>query len=224
MKKKWWQIILSYITDIYIERTGSEYNENLDVILKDGRYQLVAANAVYSFEDKYHNFRVCFERMKWSSMKIKKVLVLGLGLGSIPQMLEKNFHKKFEYHIVEIDEIIIGLANEYILYDLKSPLQIFHTDALVYLQVCREKYDLILMDIFEDSKVPESFETSAVLSSMKRLLNDMGCILFNRLNITEKDLEETKMYYEHIFSKQFVNAYFMELPSNIMLCSRNDIF
>jgi len=216
--------MLSYITEIYIERTGSDYNETLDVILKQGRYQLVATNAVYSFEDKYHNFRTCFERMNWEMLNVEKVLVLGLGLGSVPQMLEKVFHKNFEYHLVEIDEIVIGLAHKYVLGGLESPMQIFNTDALIFLEVAGEKYDLIVMDIFDDCDVPESFQTGDVLFKMKKLLNRHGCLLFNRLSITEKDYDETKEYFNKIFIKQFKDAYFMELPTNVMLCSRNDIF
>lgn len=223
MKKKWWQIFLSYFTDVYIERTGSELNKELDIILKEGRYQLVSANAVYSFEDKYHNFRTSFERMDWRLLNVKKVLVLGLGLGSVPQMLEKTFHKSFEYHLVEIDEVIIGLAQEFILSGLNSPMQIFHTDANVYLKVCNEKYDLIVMDIFEDNIVPAGFETRESLSMMKKLLADNGCLLYNRLNITQKDYDETKIFYDEVFMKQFPQAFFLELPTNIMLCSREDI-
>jgi spermidine synthase len=164
-----------------------------------------------------------FEKMDWHLLNVEKVLVLGLGLGSVPQMLEKKFNKQFEYHLVEIDEVIIGLAQEYILTSLKSPMQIIHTDAMVYLNVCREKYDLIIMDIFEDNKVPKIFETKEAVSGMKNLLAKNGCLLYNRLNINDNDFEETKLFYESVFKNQFPDAYFLELPTNIMLCSRNDI-
>lgn len=224
MKKKWWQIPLSYITEIYIEQTGSDHNEILDVILKEGRFQLVTKNAVYSFEDKYHNFRTCFERMNWEILNVEKVLVLGLGLGSVPQMLETVFHKTYEYHLVEIDEVVIDLAYRYILEDLSSPMQVFNTDASVFLEVTMEKYDMIIMDIFDDCEVPESFQTAESLLKMKKLLKKNGLLLYNRLNVTEKDYDDTLEYYNTVFVKQFRQAYFFKLPTNIMLCSRNDIF
>lgn len=224
MKKKWWQVPLSYLTEIYIERTGSDHNEILDVILKEGRYQLVSKNAVYSFEDKYHNFRTCFERMNWEVLNVEKVLVLGLGLGSVPQMLETVFHKRFEYHLVEIDEVVIDLAHRYVLEHLGSPMQVFNTDALVFLEVTGEKYDLVIMDIFDDCVVPEAFQTAESLMKMKKLLKKNGLLLYNRLNVTEDDHDETFNYYNTVFIKQFRQAYLLEMPTNIMLCSRNDVF
>ncbi|MBL0101907.1 MAG: hypothetical protein IPP49_19210 [Saprospiraceae bacterium] len=50
--QKW----LSYFTEIHIESVTSDYNEELEVLLNNGRYQLCTPNAVYSYADKYSNF------------------------------------------------------------------------------------------------------------------------------------------------------------------------
>lgn len=194
------------------------------MLLSDGRYQLCTSNAVYSYEDKYINFRTAFEWIRWETLKTDKVLLLGLGLGSVPQMLEKLFKRNFEYHAVEIDEKIIELANRYVLKKLDSPIQVFHTDGLHYVRLCQEKYDMIIMDIFENDKVPVAFETPEFLAKLADLLLPGGFILYNRLNIKEKDHEETLRYFEDVFIKQFPEASCSPIAGNYMLCSSKEVF
>jgi spermidine synthase len=224
LKKKLGHIIQSYFRDIILESTSSSHNRELHVILSNGRYQLCTANAVYSYEDKYINFRKSFEWIDWGSMKIENVLILGLGLGSVPQMLEQKFRQSFEYFAVEIDEKIIDLANRYILDELDSPMQIFHTDALRFVKWTEQKFDMIIMDVFDNDKVPKPFETKEFLEDCKALLNDGGFLLFNRLNISEKDPEETMAYFNDVFIEVFPEGSCSEIEGNFILNSRKLVF
>ncbi|MEL6944963.1 MAG: hypothetical protein AAFO82_20090, partial [Bacteroidota bacterium] len=47
--KRWW----SYLSEIHIESAPNEINPHLYVSLRNGRYQLSTANAIYSYEDLY---------------------------------------------------------------------------------------------------------------------------------------------------------------------------
>jgi spermidine synthase len=224
LKKNKWQSIRSYFEDVYLESTSSEHNRELHVLLSAGRYQLCTSNAVYSYEDKYVNFRKSFEWIKWDELSIDKVLILGLGLGSVPQMLEQVFGRSFEYHAVEIDEVIIELAHKYVLEDLNSPMQIFNTDALHYVNLCQDRYDMIIMDVFDSDKVPLCFETQAFLDQIERILSPAGFLLFNRLNVTEADHEDTLKYYENVFAPKFPNGSCSSVEANYMLNSRKEVF
>ena len=224
MKKNFWQVIISYFRDVVLESTSSGYNRELQVVLSSGRYQLCAGNAVYSYEDKYINFRKSFGWIDWDREGVQKVLLLGLGLGSVPQMLEEVFGQHFEYHAVEIDEEVIYLANKYILHKLQSPIQIFQTDGRHFVRITEEKYDMVIMDIFEREKVPEIFEEEDFLEDLSQCLNEKGFILYNRLNITEQDMEDTMYYFEKVFRKKFPEAQCMEVESNFILSSRKDVF
>ena len=110
--------ILSYIKDIPIVSTSSEYNEILDLYLVKGRYQLCTENAIYSYGDKYDNFANAFKQIDLD--KVNDVLILGLGLASIPYILETIHQKAFNYTGVEIDDEVIYLASKYVIDDLKS--------------------------------------------------------------------------------------------------------
>jgi spermidine synthase len=224
MKKPFFKSILSYFIDIQIEYTSSEFNEDLFVFLSDGRHQLRTNKAIYSFEDKYVNFYKTFKALDWEKINIEKVLVLGLGLGAIPQMLEINFEKQFEYHVVEIDEEIINLAQKYTLNELKSPIYVYEMDAEIFVDITEEKFDLIIIDIFIDSTVPKKFESADFLEKLKYLLYDNGIILFNRLNSdTENFLSNTK-YFDKVFKTEFPESKMFFVKNNIILTTRNDIF
>ncbi len=223
MKKPLGKKTLSYVKDILIESTFSEYNDVLDVYLSKGRYQLCTEGAVYSYEDKYVNFTETFKKINWDLLDIKKVLVLGLGLASIPQMLEQIFGKKFEFHAVEIDGEIIRLAEKYILDELNSPMQIFEMDAEIFIDIASEKYDMIIVDIFEDANVPAKFETNIFIEKAKKLLKSKGILLYNRLNTSDKTLKNTLKFFENIFLKVFDNAAPVYIRDNIVLCSNKGV-
>lgn len=223
MKKNKWHIIQSYFRDVHLESTSSPYNRELHVLLSNGRYQLCTGNAVYSYEDKYVNFKTCFDWIDWSKQNIDTVLILGLGLASVPQMLEQNFGQDFTYHAVEIDEKIVDMANRYVLDDLKSPMQVFCTNALNFVKWSQTKYDMIVMDVFDNDKVPVLFESEEFLEDCKALLSDNGFLLFNRLNVSEWDPEDTAQYLSEVFLKIFPEGASYEIEGNFILVSSKKV-
>lgn len=215
--KKW----LSYFFEQHMESASSEYNPHLYVSLNRGRYQLCTAHAVYSFEELYDNFYKTFQRLDFEALPGKRVLLLGLGLGSIPQMLEQHFKQSFHYTAVEIDEAIIYLANKYVLHGLNSSIETICADATIFMEQTEEQFDLICMDIFLDDIVPSAFETVDFLENLKACLHPQGILLYNRLSVTDKDLSKTKAFFEYTFSDIFPNGTYYDVQSNWILI--NDI-
>ncbi len=214
--KKW----LSYLVDLHLESASSDFNEELQVFLVKGRYQLVTQNAVYSFDDLYTNFRDAFTELNIGEKAIEKVLLLGLGLGSIPFMLENKFDLDADYTAVEIDEAIIYLANKYTLSEIQAPINYICTDAANFVQICQDKFDLICMDVFKDDFIPEEFETLEYLETLKDLLNPNGMLLYNRLASFKKDIEASQKFKEEKFLQVFPNAYHLNVKGNWMLVGK----
>lgn len=211
--KKW----LSYFKEIHLESTSSIHNPSLHVSLVEGRHQLSTDDAIYSFDDKYDNFAQAFEKVDWENFKGQNVLILGLGLASIPLLLEKNHQLKFDYTCVEIDEQVIFLAEKYILKDLTSHFEIISTDASIFVDQCVQQYDLICMDIFENDIVPPQFETVSFLRQLQNLLSPDGMIMYNRLALTDRDQVLSKRFFDTEFKEVFVDGYLMDVGSNYIL-------
>jgi len=220
MQQPWWKVWLSYLMELHVESAASSYNPHLYVSLKNGRYQLSTAHAVYSYEDLYSNFRRAFKATDLDKLPGGEVLVMGLGLGSIPLMLEQTFHKDYRYTAVEVDEAVLHLAQKYVLDDLESSLEVIQADAYVFVEQCSTTFDLICMDIFLDDTVPTKFEEPAFLENLRDLLNPDGLLLYNRLAASKKDKRRSRLFYERQFLPVFPEATFLDVGGNYILFSR----
>lgn len=216
--KKW----LSYFKEVHLESTSSIHNPSLHVSLVEGRHQLSTDDAIYSFDDKYDNFAQAFEKIDWQKYDGENVLILGLGLASIPYILEHKYNMNFNYTCVEIDEQVIFLAEKYILKDIKAHFEIISTDAELYINQCLQQFDLICMDIFENDFVPPQFETVAFLNQLKTILTPGGMILYNRLALTDRDRVLSQRFYDNEFSTAFRDGYLMDVGGNFILMNHRE--
>ncbi len=217
-----WKIWLSYLMELHVESVESEHNPHLYVSLKQGRYQLSTANAVYSFADLYSNFARAFELVDLDRLPGREVLVLGLGLGSIPYMLEKTFRRDYHYTAVELDEAVLYLASRYSLPQLRSGIELRQADALAFVEQGSACYDLICMDVFLDDYIPEPFEGQPFLQGLHDLLAPGGLLLYNRLAATTRDKRRSRRFYEQHFRVVFPEGALVDVGGNYMLVNRRD--
>lgn len=220
MKVSSWKIWLSYLLELHLESASSEYNPYLYVSLRQGRYQLSTANAVYSFGDLYTNFARTFAQWNWEEYGPKDVLILGLGLGSIPVILEQTYNQTCHITAVEIDEVVMELAERYVLQALKNPQEMIVANAAIAVQqLPKASYDLLCIDIFEDDTVPEVFESEMFLEQAKALLRPKGVLLFNRLAANREDRRLSNHFFETTFLKVFPQGHCLDVGGNFMLVS-----
>lgn len=219
-----WKNYLSYLFEWHIESRSSAYNPHLYVSLKKGRYQLSTAHAVYSFSDLYSNFGDTFQLLDWDAHNIQTVLVLGLGLGSIPLLLEQHLGPDFQCTAVEIDDAVIGLASKYGLPNISAPLEVICADAKAYMAQASQKFDLICMDVFLDDTVPLYFEGQNFLEDLRDHLSPHGILLYNRLAASKADTQATSDFFNDQFLKAFPQGEYLPLSGNWMLVNRAGIF
>lgn len=213
MKQSVWKKWYSYFDDVLIEQTESLFNEDLYVLLCKGRYQLCTNNAIYSYADKYENFKIAFDKLKIEKFKIKDVLILGMGMASIPYMLEKIYDRSYHYTAIEIDEVICKLASKYVLDELVSPIDVIITDAHHFVNTDTKKYDLINMDVFVDVHVPNKFLSTSFLHKLKDRLNKDGLLLYNILSDTKEDLANSEVLIKKC-NEVFPGVSFLEIKGN----------
>lgn len=220
-----WKYWLSYLTEVMLEETSSTYNPVLEVSLKRGQFALSTANAIYSYGDRYVNFSRTFDRMHWASLPGQEVLLLGLGLGSIPYMLEKNYRQAFYYTAIDIDEVVIGLADKYLLANLKSNIQSICADAEIFVAVSPdETYDLICVDLFSDDQIPEPFKQADFQDELARILSPGGLVLYNCLAFTPQDRAASELFFNTVFLAAFPQACMIPLDNNLILASDQRYF
>ncbi len=179
---------------------------------------LATENAIYSWDDLYSNFDSAFKALGSKSIeRWKNVLVLGMGLGSIPFLLEKKFGSKADFTLVEYDAAIIELANYYSLPRLHLNYYVYHEDAYEFTMRNDQIYDCICIDIFEDQIVPDKFHEKNFLSEISRRLSASGILIFNKLYLSEDDKLETESLFQLIKKDIFSNVYKLQTQHNMML-------
>ena len=184
-----WKKLLSHIVEFPLETVLGNDNLPLTVCLHKGRFQLYSENAIYSWDDLYTQFRDVFNHLSPEIKQKKEVLLLGLGLGSIPYLLENKMGVDAYYTAVELDESIIYLAEKYTLQYLKSGISTVQADALDFPFYTEEKFDLICFDVFNDHLTPLEFFSTDYFEALKECLEPNGLLLFNVLRAQNPPIE-----------------------------------
>ena len=112
--------------------------------------------------------------------QIKRVLVLGLGGGSIPVYLHR-FLPEATIDVVEIDPGIIAVAKQYFGMRETGRLHLIESDGRVFLNRHREPYDLIIVDVFTGSYIPFHMMTKEFYQLVRSRLNPHGVAAINIL-------------------------------------------
>ncbi len=216
-----WKKLLSYVKEISLEKTSSLSNPYLEVLLVKGRHQLVTKDAIYSYDDKYENFKIAFERIDLDMLPGQRVLLLGLGLGSVIYILERIQGKKYDYRALEVDPEICRMCNTYTLLDLDSFVEVVPQEAMRFLDQDQQKYDLIIMDIFQSAVIPKKFQTKAFLRMLNAKLHSGGLLMYNRMNITNEDQEKNK-HFKAVMDTVFSNNASITTKTNIIMLSNGN--
>lgn len=180
--------LLSFFIPINVTKKKSPISKTLEVTWNNGMLVLDSKNTNYSYGSLQRILRkglkyIGFERIK----KFDSILVLGVAGGSVIKTIVDEIKFKGKITGVEIDSQVIELANNYFnLKEIKN-LELIIEDAFEFVLKTKNKYDLIVIDIFQDTKMPNFLFEDFFINRINFLLNTNGFILFNTMVISEKD-------------------------------------
>ncbi len=178
----------SYFIPINVYKKKSAVSKTLEVNWNNGELVLDSKNTNYSYGSLQRILRkglkfIGFERIR----NFKSVLVLGVAGGSVIRTLVNEIKFKGKITGVELDEEIIAIANSYFKLNQIENLELIIDDAFEFVLKTKEKYDLIIIDIFQDTTMPNFLFEDFFINRTHFLLNTNGFILFNTMVINEKD-------------------------------------
>lgn len=209
--------LISYLIEIPIETRNSDHSPKLRVTLKNGRYALGTNSVYYSHEDRYTSFKQAFAQLKPTQTDTNRVLVLGYGLGSIPHILKRRHSINAHYTAVEIDPVVVGMAQRYGNLPAGSFVNWINADALSYITYSKERYDLICVDVFIDDTVPSAFIQKEFLTEAAKLLKPGGKFLFSHLTTTTDQRAKVEQYLNTVFKSVFPDASYVDTSGNWVL-------
>jgi predicted membrane-bound spermidine synthase len=146
--------LLSYIYPI-TKKVASEYNDILEITWYNGEKHLNSKNANYSYGSLQKILKIGLQKLDLKNYN--EILVLGLGGGSVIETLREDFNYQKNITALEIDPVIIQIAEEEFNIRESENLKIICVDALTYMQQNKKQFDLIILDLYIDIHVPSSF-------------------------------------------------------------------
>ncbi len=200
--------ILSYFIPVNIYKKKSGISKNLEVTWNNGQLVLDSKSTNYSYGSLQRILRkglsyIGFNRIR----KFNNILVLGVAGGSVIKTLVDEIQFQGKITGVEIDPQTIDIANKYFgLNEIKN-LDIVIDDAFEFVLKTKEKYDLIIIDIFQDTVMPNFLFEDFFINRINFLLQVNGFILFNTMTLNKKDKERNVSYRTRFNENYSVRMY-----------------
>jgi spermidine synthase len=200
--------LFSYFIPINIYKKNSSVSQKLEVTWNNGQLVLDSKNTNYSYGSLQRILRkglqyIGFERIRG----FENILVLGVAAGSVIKTLAEEIQVKGKITGVEIDSAAIEIANKYFDLDKIQNLNIVIDDAFEFVLKTKEKYDLIIIDIFRDTEMPNFLFEDFFINRINFLLNVNGFILFNTMTLTKKNFDRNLTYRARFSSNYSVRMY-----------------
>ncbi len=197
----WLKQFLSYFYLVTVKKISSNYNPGLCLQLEAGKLLLNTTNANYSYGNLHKVFEEAFDRMDLQNCDPKSILILGLGTGSVIDIIQRQYGLDPKITAVEIDPAIIDCLKYWNRLNLDKT-HIICGNAFEIIHQLDEEYDLIIVDLFIDMDVESSINTPEFLSQLKALASHQGTILINYV-VKTKDQKNEFAEFQLALMKHF---------------------
>lgn len=131
-----------------------------------------------------------FEKKKQENLS---VLVIGLGAGSIPRYLRKQY-PKMRIDAVEIDPVVVNVAKNYFFVTEDENYRVHTDDGRAFLENTKTRYDIIFLDAYgpgdgtvsrvED--LPKQLATVEFFKLAKDRLKSQGVLVSNYIFVNQQ--------------------------------------
>ena len=200
--------LLSFLLPVKIHQKKSVYSKNLEVTWNNGYLVLDSENTNYSYGSLQRVLKKGLKYIGYDRIRnFQSILVLGVAGGSVIETLKKEI--KFEGQItgVEIDPVVVELATKYFGLGKYNNVSIVIDDAFEFVLKSKEKHDLIIIDIFQDTTMPNFLFEDFFINRINFLLKVNGFILFNTMILNNNDSERNFDYRNKFDSNYSVRLY-----------------
>ena len=136
------------------------------------------------------------------------VLILGMGTGTYASQLLR-YYPDFKIEGVEIDGKITDLAREY--FDLSGDIEVVTYDGRAYLQATDKKYDVIMVDAYQDITIPFQMSSEEFFRLVREHLKDNGVMVVN-LNMRSSEAGNINSWLCDTAASVFGRVYTADVP------------
>lgn len=150
----------------------------------------------------------------------KDVLILGMGSGTYATQCQRYF-ENLNMEGVEIDQKITDLAREY--FELPEEVWVTTYDGRAYLNAIDTKYDVIMVDAYQDITIPFQMSSVEFFTLVKEHLKEDGVMVVN-MNMRGTKEGNINQYLADTIASVFSQVYTVDVAhsTNRELFASND--
>lgn len=179
-----WRRLLSWIWP-QTWRVDSLLSGTLELNLINGRLRLDSQDSNYSYGRLQKVLEKGLSHI-WNPAW-QRILILGLGGGSVVVSLRKKFGFRGIVDAVEADPVCLNLAKEtFLILDKYQPINVYLNRAEDFLSNTNTKWDCIIMDVFVNNSVPAACLEENFVLKLIQYLTPTGTALINVILPQEK--------------------------------------
>jgi spermidine synthase len=146
----------------------------------DGKKSLDIGGANYSYGSLQKVLKKALQALPFNEHH-QNILVLGMGAGSIVDTIRNDFLSNAAITLVEIDQVIINIAEkEFGIRDFTN-IQIIAQDAAQFVAETNLQYDLVVVDVFIGDRIPEKFSETEFVKQLAGIIEKKGQLIFNTI-------------------------------------------
>lgn len=136
------------------------------------------------------------------------MLILGMGTGTYATQCRK-YYGDMDIEGVEIDDKITELSREY--FYLPEDVKVSTYDGRAFLNAADEKYDVIMVDAYQDITIPFQMSSREFFTLVKEHLTEDGIMVVN-MNMHGSSEGNINEYLSDTIASVFGEIYTVEVP------------
>jgi len=206
--------LVSYIFPI-TRKVRSSFSGDLEINLINGRKVLDSKSTNYSFGSLQRILKYALEQIDLNTKN--EILLLGLGGGSVVETLRNDLIYSGSITAIEIDRAVITIADKEFGITSDEKTHIMCEDAFAYIEQTDKPFDLIIIDLFIDDRMPEQCFTTHFWKKILKSTGKRGNIIFNTLNDRRSDTMAIleKLEQNGMNCRMFRN---LESTNDVLIC------
>ncbi|MCI8780905.1 MAG: fused MFS/spermidine synthase [Lachnospiraceae bacterium] len=138
------------------------------------------------------------------------VLILGMGSGTYAVQCRKYFPQA-QVEGVEIDQKITDLAREH--FELPEDVEVATYDGRAYLKGVQKKYDVIMVDAYQDITIPFQMSSVEFFKEVQEHLKADGVMVVN-MNMKSQKKGNINEYLSDTIASIFPNVYTVDVSGS----------
>ena len=149
----------------------------------------------------------------------KRVLIVGLGGGSLPSLLRKHY-PRMTIDVVDIDPDVVEVAKKFFGFREDASMHAYVEDGRRFIEKCKQPYDIIFLDAYGPENIPYDLATKEFLLAARRAARPNGVVAGNVWSQSSNPLHDAMLRtYQEAFDDLYIinagssgNEIFLALP------------